>query len=80
MSAEWLAEQSGGLPRWTTDEGGERVSTPVILFLVWVFLVITTPVNPLINQNPYLTVPWFIVVQLYGLWVATRIAARRKGA
>lgn len=53
------------------------MSTPVILFVVWALLVATTPINPLINKNPFLTIPWYIVVMLVALLVVERASARR---
>ena len=55
------------------------MSTPVILFSVWALLVVTTPINPVISKNPFLTVPWYVIVMALAI-LAVSLASARKGA
>ncbi len=57
----------------------------VILILIWLFLVVTTPINPIIARNQYLTIPWYVVVMAFLLWVLWQlqeftIRSKKKGA
>ena len=42
------------------------------LFIAFLVLVLTTTINPVIN-NKYFTILWYPLVALYGLWVLIRV-------
>ena len=49
------------------------------LFIVLLFLILTTTVNPLINYK-YFTILWYPLVALYGLWVLIRVVYEEEDA
>ncbi len=49
-----------------------KLTTNGWLFVIFLFLILTTPVNPFINHR-YFTIWWYFLVALYGIWVLIRV-------
>ncbi len=49
------------------------------MFIVFLILVLTTTVNPFIN-NKYFTILWYPLVALYGLWLLIRVVYEEEDA
>lgn len=48
------------------------------LFIVFLVLVFTTPFNPVV-ANPYLPIPWYILMWIGGIWLLARVTREEPG-
>ena len=55
-----------------------KLTTNGWLFAVFLVLALTTTFNPLIN-NRYFTLPWYIIMAAYGLWLLYRVVNEEEG-
>ncbi len=49
------------------------------MFVVFLVLAITTPINPFINHR-YFNILWYVIVALYALWILVRVVHEEEDA
>ena len=49
------------------------------MFVVFLVLAITTPINPFINHR-YFNILWYAILALYALWILARVVFEEEDA
>lgn len=55
-----------------------KLTTNGWLFVAFLVLTLTTTVNPFINIRHF-TLPWFVLLSIYGIWVLARLSKEEGG-